>query len=80
MSVETEAKSTEALSLAARIDQLEAAIRESHSILDRIQSQDTAKDNVPTGEGAAASLVRCQDEVADLNKRLNIIADKVGML
>ena len=80
MATETAMTTPEVLSLAARLDQLEAAVLEAHSILDRIASRTEEEAKDPRGEGAMACINRCQDRMAELNKRLADTANRVGSL
>ena len=71
---------TEALSLQARLERLEAAIVEGHAILSRVSAGRDAVEKAPVAEGATACAVRCQVDMHELNQRLTGVAELIGAL
>ena len=76
----TNMKTPEALSLQARLEQLEAAITEGHAIVDRISAGRDPSETQPTAEGATPCADRCQGGMNELNQRLTSIANQLGTL
>ncbi len=72
---------TEAVSVAAHLDQLEAAIKEAHEVVDGIApSGAEERAEQPQAPGAEAGLVRCQEQMQHLISRLADVRDRVGLL
>lgn len=67
------------LSIQARLEQLEGAIAEAHSHVEKMDPTPTTSPT-PESSSAAASLNRCQTEMGVLNERLSRLASKVGQL
>ena len=68
------------ISMAARLDQLAAAIYEAHAVMDDIAPETTAEEKMDAPSGAEAQLGRCQDEMQYLITRLAGVRDRVGQL
>ena len=80
MGVNTVGAAPEVQSLASRLDALEAAIMEAHSILDRVSTRPEEEAEEPTGEGGIACVGRCFQRMNALNQRLINAAELVGAL
>ena len=68
------------LSVAARLDQLHAAIRDAHEIVDGLTPRSTDQGQPDQAAGVEATLDRCQAEMQQLNDRLREVRDRVGQL
>ncbi len=73
-------KSVEIPSIAAKLDQLGAAIAEAHEILDGITGPQASAEGQPTAPGAEAGLDRCQERTQELIARLRSVRGRVGQL
>ena len=73
---------TPTVSIAARLDQMEAAIGEAHALVDGIAglAVSDAMEKQPNPVGAEACLDRCQAHMQQLISRLASIRDRVGQL
>lgn len=68
------------ISIAARLDQLAAAIHEAHEVVDGIAPAGAAEELKDAAPGVEAQLGRCQDEMQHLITRLAGVRDRVGQL
>lgn len=67
-------------SVQARLEQLEAAIGEAHTIVAGITPINEAEEKQPDAGGADACLDRCQGQMQKLIVRLTDLRDRVGHL
>jgi len=67
------------LSIQARLEQLEGAIAEAHSHVEKMDPAPTVSP-APESSSLVATLTRCQLEMTGLNERLSRLAAKVGAL
>ena len=77
--VETPKTSAEQLSLAASLDQIEAAINAAHNQIDTMRPREESEDSAES-EGALSAAARCQQKLMHLNQRLVQVSELVGTL
>ena len=76
------AATTEGLNLQSRFEQLEVAIVEAHTIVDRMMPRHD-EPKVPeaaTPSNATDTATRCNEALGSLNSRLNNLVDRVGLV
>ena len=67
-------------SILQRLEQIEAAIAEAHSICDLMRTRDAESGEDVASGGAQDVATRCQDSLSRLNGRLTEIAANVGRI
>ena len=69
------------ITLAAGLDQIEAAIDRAHRVIDDIHGDATAEKAQPTAPGGARqAMLRCQVELEKLCNRLEMLKGSIGRL